>query len=207
MLAGLASVFLGVVGAYMGATWLRRRVALRRRELESSRNVQTERILSLLASQQPGVWDAEELRDLVARTATAFWSAPTQEALERQQAWVRPEMLSRQAALWPPTAVRREVAVTLARPPAFVHVTEGGPGVDRVVARLEAHISQDFFQADGACIRSERHPTTASYHLWHHEDGQGWRLEAISEHFPTHEPTPSSVAVGIHPLPRPSRPR
>jgi hypothetical protein len=207
MLAGLASVFVGVVSAYMGATWLRRRQATQRRELESARNVQSERILSLLAGQQPGVWDAEELRDLVTRTAVAFWSAPTREALEGQQAWVRPDMLSRQAALWPADAVRREAAVTLARPPVFVHVTEGGPGVDRVIARFEAHISQDFFLADGTCIRTERHPVTASYHLWHHEDGQGWRLEAISERFPSHEPIPSSVAVGIRPVPGSTRAR
>jgi hypothetical protein len=200
MVPELASVFVGFVAAYMGATLVRRRLSAQRRELESSRNVQTERILALLASQQPGVWDVEELRDLVTRTASAFWGAPTREALEGLQAWVQPEMLSQQAARWPVEAVRREAVVTMARPPVFVHVTEGGPGTDRVVVRFEAHIAQDFFRADGVCIRTERHPAGASYHLWHHEDGQGWRLEGISERFPTQEPIPSSTAVGIRPL-------
>lgn len=199
MMLELASLFASVVAAYMGATIYRRRAESRQHQLESSRNVEAERILSLLSARQPGVWDLDELRDVADRTARRFWAAPTREDLEAIQPWVRPEMVARQLARWPEAAVRREVIVTQPRPPVFVHVTEGGPGPDRVIVRFEAHISQDFFRADGVCIRTERHPVGASYHVWHHHDGQGWRLEAISERFPSEEPPSSALSCGIRP--------
>lgn len=187
------------LSAWLGASVYRAYTGRRDLRQMSARNVETERIIALLSAQQPGIWDSEELRAHVQRVAQEFWAAPTPAALEVVKNWVRSEMVDVQLARWPAGAVRREVEVSFEHPPAFVHVEEGLETPDRVIARLSARIAQDFINAEGRCIRTERHPAWPSYHHWIHIDGQGWQLEAITENFPRRENPPSSVTCGITP--------
>ena len=187
------------VSAWLGASLYRAYTGRRVSREMSARNVETERILAQLSAQQPGIWDLDELRAHVERVAEQFWAAPTPLELEVVKNWVRRDMVEAQLSRWPAAAVRREAVVTLEHPAAFVHVTEGGNGPDRVIARLSARIAQDFINAEGRCIRTERHPAWPSYHHWVHIDGQGWQLEAITETFPRREAPPSSVSCGIVP--------
>ncbi|MEB3197865.1 MAG: hypothetical protein VKP62_11750 [Candidatus Sericytochromatia bacterium] len=137
------------------------------------------------------------MRNRVGEVASRYWSADTPAALRQLQQWVHPSMVEAQLARWPEGAQRRDGRVELITPPAFVHVVEGAPSGDRLIARLEARIAQDFFDAQGRCIRTERHPPEFSYHHWRHIDGQGWQLEGITAHFPRGEAPPSSVACGL----------
>ncbi|MEB3283888.1 MAG: hypothetical protein VKN33_01195 [Candidatus Sericytochromatia bacterium] len=193
----LLLIVTSAVSAWLGA-YLYGRYTERRDNIKlSTRNVETERIIALLSVHQPGIWDSDELRAQMQRVAEEFWSAPTPEALEVVKNWVREEMVETQLSRWPTGAMRREVAVTFEHPPAFVHVQEGDPGPDRVIARLSARIAQDFINAEGRCIRTERHPAWPSFHHWVHIDGRGWQLEAITETFPRREGPPQSSSCNI----------
>jgi hypothetical protein len=187
------------VAAFVGATAYRRWSERRRRGVEAARNVEAERIIALLSSRQPGVWDVDDLRERVATTARDLWSAPDREALARLETWVHPDLLGEQARTWPPRAERREVRVKFVQAPAFLHVAEGGPDHDKVIARVESEIEGAWLDAHGKRLRRERRGAAATYHHWIHIDGQGWRLETIAPEPPVDAPPPSSVACRILP--------
>jgi len=189
-----------VVSALVGAQVYRRWNMRRRRGVESARNVEAERIVALLSSRQPGVWDADDLRERVETTARDLWTLPTLAAMERLQTWVHPELLSRTQRAWVPRAVRRELRAAFRSPPAFVQVVEGGPGHDRVIVRIEASVEGDWLDAAGKRLRRDRRSPEVTYHHWTHIDGQGWRLDQIEALAPVGEPPPSSVACRILPL-------
>lgn len=185
--------------AFVGATTYRRWTERRRRGVEAARNVEAERIIALLSTRQPGVWDIDDLRERVATTARDLWAAPDRAALERLQTWVHPDLLGETARTWPARAERREMKVKLLQPPAFIHVAEGGQAPDRVIARVEAEVEGDWLDGAGKRLRRERRTSLATYHHWTHIDGQGWRLDKIQPLPPVGVDPPSSVACRILP--------
>lgn len=185
--------------AFVGATTYRRYTERRRRGVEAARNVEAERIIALLSSRQPGVWDIDDLRERVATTASELWAAPDRASLERLQTWVHGDLIAEALRAWPARAERREAKVKLLQAPAFLHVTEGGPGPDRVIARVEAEVEGSWLDGAGKRIRRERRTATATYHHWTHIDGQGWRLDQVAPLPPVGESPPSSVACRIMP--------
>jgi hypothetical protein len=189
-----------VVSAFVGAQIYHRWNMRRRHGVESARNVEAERIVALLSSRQPGVWDADDLRERFESTARDLWTLPTAAAMERLQTWVHPELLTRTLRTWVPRAVRRELRAAFRSPPAFVQVVEGGPGHDRVIVRIEASVEGDWLDAAGKRLRRDRRNVELTYHHWTHIDGQGWRLDQIEAQAPVGEPPPSSVACRILPL-------
>ena len=188
-----------IVAAIVGATTYRRLTSRRRQGAENARNVEAERILALLSARQPGVWDVDDMRDRVHATARDLWTLATRTDLERLQTWVHSDLLAETLRTWPARAFRREMRASFPHPPAFVQVVEGGPGEDRVIARVEAALEGDWLDIDGRRVRHERRPMTVSYHHWTHIDGQGWRLDHITSVPPVGEPPPSSVSCRIMP--------
>ena len=193
-------VGVSLVSAVIGAQVYRRWHERRRRGVENARNVEAERILALLSARQPGVWDADDLRERVETTARELWTLATKTELDRLRTWIHPELLNRHLQAWQPRATRRELRATFRTPPAFVQVVEGGPGPDRVIARVEASVEGDWLDAAGKRVKRDRRATVVSYHHWIHIDGQGWRLDQIEPQPPIGEPPPSSVACRIMPL-------
>lgn len=189
-----------VVSAFLGAQAYRRWNMRRRRGVENARNVEAERIVALLSSRQPGVWDADDLRERVESTARDLWTLPTPADMERLQTWVHPELLGRTQRAWVSRAVRRDLRAAFRSPPSFVQVVEGGPGPDRVIVRIDAAVEGDWLDAAGKRLRRDRRGAEVSYHHWTHIDGQGWRLDQIDPLAPIGEPPPSSVACRIQPM-------
>lgn len=185
--------------AAVAGALLHRRLLRRRLGKETARYVEAERIIALLSSRQPGVWDQEDLRERVQKMARDLWSLPTREALTQLQTWVNPGLLRESLGGWPSRGDRREVTVRFTSPVAFVHVNEGGPGPDRLIARLNASLESAWYDARGRLLKKERQGARASYHTWIHIDGQGWQLDAILDTAPAHEPPPSSVSCRILP--------
>jgi hypothetical protein len=170
-----------------------------REALERARHVEAERIIALLSAKQPGVWDQEELRTRIQATARDFWSLPTREDLARLETWVSQSLLEALRATWPAAAARREAHVQFRGPVAFLQVNEGGPGPDRLIARLCGLRETQWLDAQGKRVRQERKAPFQTVHTWIHIDGQGWRLEAIGDALSADEPPPSSVSCRIHP--------
>lgn len=183
----------------VGASLWQRRRMRRRQGSETARYVEAERIIALLSARQPGVWDQEDLRERVQKIARDYWGLPTRESMGQLQSWVNPQLL-RQAVLgWPMKSERREVTVKFTAPVAFVQVNEGGPGPDRMIARLTAQLESLWYDAKGKLLKKERQGARATYHTWIHIDGQGWQLDGIADAPPTSEPPPSSVSCRILP--------
>jgi hypothetical protein len=166
---------------------------------DTARYVEAERIVSMLSARQPGVWDQEDLRERVQAIAKDVWSLPTLEALGQLQSWVNPHLLEQVKRAWPGRGERREVDVRFTAPVSFVQVNEGGPGPDRLIARLTAGWEGAWLDAQGRPVKKERRAPHATYHTWIHIDGQGWQLDAIADRPPTGEPPPSSVTCRILP--------
>lgn len=171
----------------------------KRQGAETARHVEAERIIAMLSNKQPGVWDQEELRDRVARTARDLWSLPTRESLGQLQTWVNPVLLREANQNWPAKGDRREVSVQVTPPVGFIQVNEGGQGPDRLIARLTASLDTAWFDDRGKRIKQERKGSHTSYHTWIHIDGQGWMLDAIADTAPADEPPPFSIACRILP--------
>ena len=193
----LVGVF--ALAAFVGATTDRRFSERRRRGVEAARNVEAERIIALLSARQPGVWDIDDLRERVGATATDLWSAPDRPALDRLQTWVHADLLAQVAKDWPARAERREVKVKLLAAPAFFHVAEGGPGPDRVIARVTAEVEGAWLDGGGKRVKRDRRAASTTWHHWTHIDGQGWRLDQVAALPPLDAPPPSSVACRILP--------
>lgn len=166
---------------------------------DTARYVEAERIIAMLSARQPGVWDQEDLRERVQATARDCWSLPTREAMGRLQSWVGPDLLAELNRAWPQGCESREVTVRFATPISFVQVNEGGPGPDRLIARVNAGWEGNWLDANGQPRKRERKAVHVSYHTWIHIDGQGWQLEAIADRAPEGEPPPSSVTCRILP--------
>ena len=184
--------------AFAGAFWQRRRSRLGNGS-ETARYVEAERIIAMLSARQPGVWDQEDLRDRIQKMARDFWSLPTREAFGQLQTWVNPALLKQAVLAWPGRSERREVTVRFTSPVAFIQVNEGGPGPDRLIARLSAQLESAWFDAKGKVFKKERRNARATYHTWIHIDGQGWQLDAVADTPPGGEPPPSSVSCRILP--------
>jgi hypothetical protein len=193
----MQSVLLAISGVLVGALayryWLFRHSSL----AVAARQAETERIVAALSSKQPGVWDADDLRERVLSIARDLWSAPTRADIDRVQMWVHPELLTRVINEWPTRGVRRDVVVQFKEPPHFVHVMEGGPGADSLTARVVASIEAVYFDSRAKQIKRVRKGPRATYHRWVHIDGQGWRLDGITHHLPVDEPSPHSVSYRV----------
>lgn len=193
----MQSVLLAISGVLVGALayryWLFRHSSL----AISARQAEAERIVAALSAKQPGVWDADDLRERVMATARDLWSAPTRADLDHIRMWVHPELLTRIVNEWPAQAARRDVVVQFKDAPAFVHVLEGGPGADSMTARVVASVESVYFDARGRQIKRVRKGARASYHRWVHIDGQGWRLDMIAHHLAVDEPSPFSVSYRV----------
>lgn len=167
---GLASLAFGAAAA-AGAI-LARALTRRRRAREAGRRVESERLLALLAAMQPGVWDVEELRALVADRFGRWAAADTPGALAALETWISPARL---------TEARkrrgRRAPVTAARV-AFVHVEEGTAEGDRVVARVS--------------YRQGVRPGLA-YVTFRHVDGQGWLFMEAGAKLPRGLGAPRSI--------------
>lgn len=188
-----------ITAAALGAGLAVRVRAAQRQTRETARMVEAERIVALLSSRQPGVWDQDELRHRVQQTARDFWTAPTREALAGLAQWVGPDLLASARQHWPSASVKREATVAFEGRVAFMHVAEGGPHADRLIARLVAKRETRWLDANGKAIRHDRQRVSQTFHTWIHIDGQGWQLTAIAEAMPTSEPPPSSVSCRILP--------
>lgn len=188
-----------ISAAAMGAGLLVRIREQQRQAAEQARHVEAERIVALLSARQPGVWDHEDLRARMQDTARDLWSLGTREDLARLDTWVNPLLLDAEKNAFPARAVRREAVVTYKAPVRFMQVNEGGPEVDRVIARLSASRESTWLDAQGKKVKHERQGTADTFHIWIHIDGQGWHLEAIAKQPPTNEPPPSSVSCRILP--------
>jgi hypothetical protein len=191
--------------AFAGAFWQRTRLR-RNNGSQTARYVEAERIIAMLSARQPGVWDQEDLRERVQKIARDFWSLPTREAFSQLQSWVNPALLKQTHMTWPGRSERREVTVKFTAPVAFMQVNEGGPGPDRLIARLTAQLESAWFDAKGKVLKKERQRVRATYHTWIHIDGQGWQLDAIADAPPAGEPPPSSVSCRILPQDMPGEP-
>lgn len=189
--------FTAAAAAVAGA-WLTRRFLWKQRGESVARHVEAERIVALLSARQPGVWDAEDLRERVVERAKACWGSGTLADLARLETWVAPRLLAELQA-WPKGAERREVALRLEERARFVAVTEGGPGPDRMIARVMAGWEASYLDAAGKRVKVERQAFGPSFHTWLHVDGQGWVLEAMSSEEPPGEPPPSSTMVRVMP--------
>lgn len=164
---------------------------------DTARYVEAERIVSMLSARQPGVWDQEDLRERVQAVARDVWSLPTRDALAQLHSWVNPSILDQVAGAW--RGDRRELDVRFTAPVSFVQVNEGGPGPDRLIARVSARWDGSWLDAKGQAVKKERKGPHTTYHTWVHIDGQGWQLDAIADKPPTSEPPPSSVSCRILP--------
>lgn len=182
--------------ALVAGLYQRRRMRMRE-ALERARHVEAERIIALLSTKHPGVWDQEELRGRIQAIAKDFWSFSTRAELARLETWVSSTLLNQLRALWPNAAARRMATVQFKGPVSFMQVNEGGPGPDRLIARLSGQRETSWLDAEGRKLRHERKAPFHSYHTWIHIDGQGWRLEAIGETISAGEPPPSSVSCRI----------
>jgi hypothetical protein len=192
-------VAFAISAAAMGAGLLVRMREQKRQAAEQARHVEAERIVALLSARQPGVWDHEDLRTRMQDTARDLWSLSTREDLARLDTWVAPALVDAEKSAFPMKSVRREAVVTFKAPVRFMQVNEGGPEVDRVIARLTASREATWLDQAGRKLKHERQGTTVTYHTWIHIDGQGWHLEAIAKQPPTNEPPPSSVSCRILP--------
>lgn len=185
------------IAAIAGAAFYRA-YARNQARAATARSVEAERIIALLSSKQPGVWDQDDLRTRVAQVAGDLWAIPTLGELDRLQTWVHPDLIARVRQAWPARAARRDLKVTFQTPVSFVAVHEGGPGQDRLVARLDTRMEGQYLDPDGRRVRAERRARAATYHSWIHIDGQGWRLESIGDDMPNLDPS-SSVTCRIMP--------
>lgn len=169
-LAQIASLALSAAAAAAGALLAR---ALGRRKLarEAGRRVESERMLAMLSALQPGVWDVDELRALVAERFGRWLCASTPGELAALETWVSP------ARLQEARSRRTRPAPVTASRVAFVHVEEGDSG-DRVVARVSYR--------QGARAR-------LAYATFRHVDGQGWLLMETGSHLPHGLGAPRSV--------------
>lgn len=166
---------------------------------ETARMVEAERIVALLSSRQPGVWDQDELRSRIQQTARDFWTAPTREALSGLAQWVGPALVAEGREAWPAASVKREATLTIEGRVAFMFVSEGGEDGDRLIARMVARRETRWLDASGKTVRHERGRGKASFHTWVHIDGQGWQLVAIADRLPENAPPASSVTCRILP--------
>lgn len=192
-------IAIAIAAASLGVGMLVRMSEQKRQTHEQARHVEAERIVSLLSSRQPGVWDHEDLRARMQETARDLWSLPTRDDLGRLETWVSPTLLDGERQTFPPKAARREAVVTYKAPVSFIQVNEGGPTADRVIARLTASREATWLDEKGRKVKQERQGTAVTYHTWIHIDGQGWQLEAIAKRPPEGEPPPSSVSCRILP--------
>jgi hypothetical protein len=188
-----------ITAAAIGTSLYRRWRDHQRQARETARHVEAERIIALLSAKQPGVWDHEELRSRIRQTAEELWSLPTREQLARLEPWVSPKLLAETCHAWPAQASERQVKLQFRSPVSFVQVNEGGPALDRLVARLTAQAETTWFDNRGKAMKQEKRSAQTTYHTWVHIDGQGWHLEAIAPHAPTDEPPPFSVSCRILP--------
>src|SRR5690242_13817937 len=104
---------LAVVAGALGAGLFQRWRAARRQKVEIARNVQTERLLTLLSVEQPGVWDHEDLRTRMTTFAEEVWTLPSREALETLRFWLSPTLWKQLQKAWLRRADRREARLRL----------------------------------------------------------------------------------------------
>jgi hypothetical protein len=184
--------------AFLGALYQRIR-AERHIQTERARQLETERIVSVLSAKQPGVWDQDELRQWTSAIAREFWSAPTPETIARLQGRVSPELLAAAQAHWPHGAVRRDFQVRLSGPVVFIHVVEGAPWGDRLIIQVKAEWEGRFFDRTGLALKHEKQKRFVSFHTWAHTDGFGWELQAIDKRPPLLVTPPTSVSCRLMP--------
>jgi hypothetical protein len=190
---------LAITAAAFVAGLFQRRKARQQAALERARHVEAERIIALLSGKQPGVWDQDELRSRIQATARDFWALPTLAELAALETWVAQPLLDELKARWPKGAARRLATVQFRVPVAFMQVHEGGPGPDRLIARLVGLRETTWLDEADRRVRHERKAPFATYHSWIHIDGQGWRLEDVASQLSADEPPPSSVSCRILP--------
>lgn len=169
--------------AFAAATLLRVRAA-RRSLAFQARRVEAERLLALLSDQQPGVWDAETLKGLIAQVSAAFVSPPSREALERLAPWVASDVLAARTQRFG----RRHPAVK-AISVAILQLQEGGDAPDQVVARVR-------LRRAGRAVAPR---AGLLFETWRHHDGHGWRLEALAS--ATEPDLPPSFSVSCRVMP------